>query len=132
MYGHGPYVFKLHGMVYHQIGTLLPRSWEDPRFAQVYLYDHRAALNASIGHQANASLDEALLGRLRQLILQRNPCPASFKHMMEHVQAQETRAAASDAPVPEVLFLNLVGGSCIVRVLSKGKGAAHPFRGSTV
>lgn len=38
-HGRGPYVFKLAGQNYHQIGSLLPTSGSSPKFAQLYIYD---------------------------------------------------------------------------------------------
>jgi hypothetical protein len=38
--GNGPFVFKMNGMNYHHIGTLLPKEEGDrPRWAQLYIYD---------------------------------------------------------------------------------------------
>jgi len=37
--GKAPPVFVLNGENYHQIGSLLPKDGEQPRFAQLYIYD---------------------------------------------------------------------------------------------
>ena len=39
--GGGVYTFKVHGQIYHNIGTLFPaeESGQTPRFAQLYFYD---------------------------------------------------------------------------------------------
>jgi hypothetical protein len=37
--GNAPPVFVLNGENYHQIGSLLPKDGEQPRFAQLYIYD---------------------------------------------------------------------------------------------
>lgn len=37
--GGAPYVFKLHGTNYHQIGSLLPHPGNQPKFSQFYIYD---------------------------------------------------------------------------------------------
>jgi hypothetical protein len=37
--GTSPYVFKINGIVYHSIGTLLPQQGARPNFAQLYIHD---------------------------------------------------------------------------------------------
>jgi len=37
--GKAPPIFVMHGENYHQIGSLLPRPGNDPKFAQLYVYD---------------------------------------------------------------------------------------------
>ena len=35
----GPYVFKVDGQNHHRIGPLLPNVGQNPKFAQLYIYD---------------------------------------------------------------------------------------------
>ena len=37
--GRGPYVFKISGQIYHQIGRICPVMGQSPRFLQLYIYD---------------------------------------------------------------------------------------------
>ncbi|XP_065877284.1 uncharacterized protein [Euphorbia lathyris] len=37
--GNGPYVFRLHGQNCHMIGSLMPESGSNLKFAQLYIYD---------------------------------------------------------------------------------------------
>ncbi|KAL4579250.1 hypothetical protein LXL04_015388 [Taraxacum kok-saghyz] len=37
--GHGPYIFKISGQIYHWIGSLCPAASDAPRFLQLYIYD---------------------------------------------------------------------------------------------
>nr|XP_011470726.1 PREDICTED: uncharacterized protein LOC101313170 isoform X1 [Fragaria vesca subsp. vesca] len=37
--GHGPYVFKISGQIYHLMGSLVPPQGECPKFAQLYIHD---------------------------------------------------------------------------------------------
>lgn len=37
--GRGPYVFKVSGQIYHQIGRFYPLPHDAPRFLQLYIYD---------------------------------------------------------------------------------------------
>ena len=40
----GPYVFKIHGELYHHQGALLPEDGGKPLYAQLYIYDPSEAL----------------------------------------------------------------------------------------
>ena len=42
MDGHGPYSFRISGNNYHRIGSLLPAQGQQPKFAQLYVYDTHA------------------------------------------------------------------------------------------
>ena len=56
--GHGPYVFKICGMVCHQIGSLLPPSHNPvPRFAQVYIFDTVHELDHRLGIFSSGDVD---------------------------------------------------------------------------
>ena len=46
--GHGPYVFKIQGMLSHRIGSLLPDANDDATYAQLYFHDSREALNIRV------------------------------------------------------------------------------------
>ena len=43
--GGGPPVFKIHGELHHQIGSLLPPHGKTPVYAQLYVIDSREALD---------------------------------------------------------------------------------------
>jgi hypothetical protein len=43
--GRGPYVFRLHGVLYHLSGSLLPEPGDTPKYAQLYIHDPQSALN---------------------------------------------------------------------------------------
>ncbi|PWA88207.1 helitron helicase-like domain-containing protein [Artemisia annua] len=48
--GRGPYVFKVSGQPYHQIGKLCPDQGNDPRFLQLYIYDTDHEVDNRLGH----------------------------------------------------------------------------------
>lgn len=37
--GRGPFVYRMHGQNYHLAGSLIPEEGQQPRFAQLYIYD---------------------------------------------------------------------------------------------
>jgi hypothetical protein len=48
--GNGPYVFKICGVVCHEIGSLLPPEGDPvPKFAQLYIYDTQNKLDHRMG-----------------------------------------------------------------------------------
>ena len=42
--GGGPWVWKTGYTIYHQAGTILPHTENNPRYAQLYFYDPQEAL----------------------------------------------------------------------------------------
>src|SRR5215471_7334378 len=43
--GRGPYVFRLHGVMYHLSGSLMPQPGNIPCYAQLYVHDPQSALD---------------------------------------------------------------------------------------
>ncbi|PKC12098.1 hypothetical protein RhiirA5_286874 [Rhizophagus irregularis] len=59
----GIYTFRIHGEMYHRIGSLLPNSETQPQFAQIYIYD----TDHEIQNRLNImpGLDPMILGELQ-------------------------------------------------------------------
>lgn len=58
--GQGPYVFCINGQIHHRIGSLLPQKNNDPKFAELYIFDTKneienriQALNKQEGETSN-------------------------------------------------------------------------------
>ncbi|KAL8548407.1 hypothetical protein ACS0TY_007645 [Phlomoides rotata] len=70
----GPYIFRLHGANYHQIGSLLPKRGKWSKFSQVYIYDTGNEvlnkMNEIGGHENDNSrrLDDVIVEELRRMI----------------------------------------------------------------
>ena len=60
--GHGPYSLRLHGAMYHKMGSLHPQDSQQPVYAQLYIYDNQAALAAC--NSRNPNLDPFLMAEL--------------------------------------------------------------------
>ncbi|KAG9447459.1 hypothetical protein H6P81_013587 [Aristolochia fimbriata] len=60
--GNGPYTFKISGANYHRIGSLLPHRGQQPKFAQLYIYDTEHEIQnrmcAFRGEEPNSGVDE--------------------------------------------------------------------------
>ncbi|KAL8488394.1 hypothetical protein ACS0TY_024608 [Phlomoides rotata] len=69
-----PFIFKLNGTNYHQIGSMLPQQEEHPRFSQLYIYDIENEvpnrINALSGKDKDGSkkLDQQIVEDLRESI----------------------------------------------------------------
>jgi len=46
----GNYTYRLHGELYHGMGSLLPQPGEAPKFAQLYISDPHAELDGRMGN----------------------------------------------------------------------------------
>jgi hypothetical protein len=44
----GPYNFRIHGSLYHRVGSLLPAPGEQPQYAQIYIHDSAADSQSQI------------------------------------------------------------------------------------
>ena len=85
----GAYNFRIHGSMYHQIGSLLPNSEDDtPAFAQIYVHDPATQLatrRAVAGHEIRADTLEELPGMMHRV----NPFIPQFITAAERIQNGE-------------------------------------------
>ncbi|KAF9777699.1 hypothetical protein BJ322DRAFT_522135 [Thelephora terrestris] len=79
--GGGPPVFRIHGELRHQLGSLFPRRGDRPSYAQLYIYDPHEALDHRM--QRNTTLDPIVMEYLQNLILTNHRWAQIFKHAME-------------------------------------------------
>ena len=91
-------MFKIHGELHHQIGSLLPPHGKTPVYAQLYVIDSHEALDHRM--QRNGGLDPDVMYRLGGLI--------SDNHRWAHVfkQAQEVFQTSSADQVSLRLTVN--------------------------
>ena len=73
----GVYTFRIHGEMYHKIGSLLPDSETQPQFAQIYIYD----TDHEIQNRSNImpGLDLSILTELQQMLHDINPYVNIFR-----------------------------------------------------
>ena len=82
--GGGPLVFKINGLVYHRVGSLLPRHGRPPQFAQLYIYDTANEvsnrINAITSDGATGdSLDQDIVADLMRMLDEYNPLVKQFR-----------------------------------------------------
>ncbi len=53
----GNYTYRLHGELYHRMGSLLPQLGEAPKFAQLYISDPHAKLDGRMGNFGDLNKD---------------------------------------------------------------------------
>jgi len=82
--GWGPPVFRISGELHHFLGALTPPQGREPRYAQLYIYEPRAALDSRM-HQ-NEGLDREIMVSLQQMLLEHHQYVPVYKHGFEILQ----------------------------------------------
>ncbi|CAG8637245.1 13302_t:CDS:2 [Cetraspora pellucida] len=76
----GVYMFRIHGKMYHNIGSLLlAQPGASPHFAQIYVYDTEHKLQNRMN--VMPSLDASVLADLQQMLDQVNPYVTVFRQV---------------------------------------------------
>ena len=76
----GVYNFRIHGEVYHQIGSLLPDSNTMPAFSQIYIYDTEEQL--TYRQSIIPELDLSILEQLQDMLHAVNPYVHVFRQIV--------------------------------------------------
>ncbi|KAF4530354.1 hypothetical protein B566_EDAN018479, partial [Ephemera danica] len=98
----GPYVFKVHGTIYHNQSSILTREGRRPAFAQLYILDEQEALQERLQGEVGAQLSIEVMQQLGSFISQNNPFAAAYKQMHQvHMEAQ-AQAVAQGLPTPRI------------------------------
>ena len=87
--GRGPYVFKIHGELYHQQGSLLPPEDTTASYAQLYIYEANDALQGCQANNPTLMNDQGLMGDVQEMLLVCNPFVPLYKQAIEHFQETE-------------------------------------------
>ncbi|KAI2491337.1 DNA helicase [Fragilaria crotonensis] len=77
----GIYTFRIHGSMYHRLGSLLPEPGQHPAFAQLYFYDTNHEVDNRL-HHLN-TLDRNTLVLLQQMIQNQNRLYGLFKQALD-------------------------------------------------
>ena len=96
----GPYVFKIHGQVYHSTSHLTNVDGRQPAYAQLYVIDSEAALDHRLAVSANEGLDRDVLRNLDEFIRNNNVIAQTYQMMREVMDTQTRQAAAAGVEVP--------------------------------
>ena len=77
--GAGPYSFRIHGGLYHKMGSLLPPGDLDESYAQLYILDFQAALNQR--NARNSNVDPSIMLDLQTMLYDVNPFIPLYKQV---------------------------------------------------
>jgi len=75
----GAYNFRIHGGIYHRIGSLLPNGNASPCFAQIYIFDAANEITNRLAVAQHVNKDTLMI--LQQLMHNCNPFVQDFKTM---------------------------------------------------
>ncbi|XP_057415282.1 uncharacterized protein LOC130710142 [Lotus japonicus] len=104
--GRGPPQFVISGQNYHRLGSLLPSEGDNPKFAQLYIYDTRNEVHNRISHFSDSggkcNLEPGLVGDLIKMVDEYNVLAKSFRSVRDYVEE------ANPNPVALRLFRNRV------------------------
>lgn len=103
----GAYASRIHGSLYHRIGSILPENGNSPAFAQIYVFDTTNELRNR--YATNSHIMEATLSKLQCLMRDINPFVSDFTTMAEMV-----------ATSPE--------GAPVIRMVFQAEGTPDPRR----
>ncbi|KAJ6631877.1 hypothetical protein B0H10DRAFT_1635821, partial [Mycena sp. CBHHK59/15] len=79
--GGGPPIFRIHGELCHLAGALLPSPGQRPAYAQLYIYEPRAALEHRM--QSNSNLQRDTMEILQRVIRETHQYAPLFFHSHE-------------------------------------------------
>jgi hypothetical protein len=75
----GAYCFRIHGSLYHRIGSFNPVEGDSPKFAQIYFHDSSNELRNRHSHNSHININT--LEKLQNLMHEINPFVSDFKTM---------------------------------------------------
>ncbi|GAU47108.1 hypothetical protein TSUD_403410 [Trifolium subterraneum] len=71
--GKGPPTLRIQGQVCHRIGSLLPEEGEQPKFAQLYIYDTKNEISNRMQiFRSNKEIDEQIVYKLKSMLDEHN------------------------------------------------------------
>ncbi|OBZ80764.1 hypothetical protein A0J61_11187 [Choanephora cucurbitarum] len=85
------YAFRIHGSIYHRIGSLLRNENEQPAFAQIYVFDASTEINNR--HAVANHLNAQTLEQLQSLMHGCNPIVRDFKPIAQFVRKSPNHAS---------------------------------------
>ena len=100
--GHGPYVFKVQGQVYHRTSHVEPINGETPKYAQLYVVDSAQATEQRMSSQGNGRCLPQLMQLLDAEIRKISRFANSYHMMQETMIKERDIAKSSGLDIPNV------------------------------
>ncbi|KIM40031.1 hypothetical protein M413DRAFT_29163, partial [Hebeloma cylindrosporum] len=88
-HGRGPPVFRIFGELHHRSGALAPIGSRPASYAQLYIYEPRAALDVRMAQ--NAGLDRAVMDGLQTMLSQHHQYVPVYRHAFEILRTYDPR-----------------------------------------
>lgn len=115
----GPYVFKVSGQIYHNIGSLCPTGDDDPCFLQLYIYDTQNEVKNRMNHFQSSGdhpLDPAIVQGLIHFLDAHN-------RLVQVFRTARDKCAEADVPEFKVRLYNAKGARNYELPTSQSLGA---------
>ena len=81
---HGVHNFKIHGSIYHLIGSLLPDDSDKPSCAQIYMYDTDYQIESR--SERFSQLDIDLIREIQNALLAHNPYVSKLRYVSQVIK----------------------------------------------
>lgn len=113
--GGGPPFYKIHGQMYHRVGSTTPAPGYAPSYAQLYFMDTGEALRQMQGKTENHKCLDVVMAELQTMLYDVNQNVQHFKHMREIEAEEEALALAESRSVNHVSMFVKADGSRDIR-----------------
>ena len=81
--GSGPYIYRIHGQIYHQSGCLHPADGHRRQYGQLYILEGKEATQMRMANEVNLPCREDIFQELHTIMQANSPYAAAYKHMSE-------------------------------------------------
>ena len=87
----GPPVYKISGSMFHLTPNVLPDSGQEPKFAQIYIYDREQQIDARLKHfDRPKTIDRKVLGKLQDMLTNCNFYVKQYKAAVDIFSSRPT------------------------------------------
>lgn len=104
--GRGPYVFKVHGQIFHRTNHIQPVNNQAAQYAQLYVIDSTQATEIRVIHPANQQCIARILDQIDRFFRQNNRLADTYR-MLREVETraiEEANQAGAANPVVNIVF----------------------------
>lgn len=98
----GPFVYRVHGQIYHNTFSLHPNENERPKYGQLYILDSNLAVQERLSNNYNEKCNPELMLEL-DISMRSNPFAKAFKMMFEvELEEEEEKRKMLKRPVRDI------------------------------
>lgn len=126
--GKGPPIFRIFGELHHYSGALSTSEHRTPRYAQVYIYEPKAALDHRM--QLNADLDRATMDGLQRMLNSSHPYVTIYRHAYQVLNgynaSNDVQVRLRLQPGHDPRRYNLPSADEVAVILPDREAGSHP------